>query len=299
MTGGIEHPDLDDGNAARGLSLAQHWLEVNRPDRALEELGRLPRDEAMSLPACLLRVGALLRAERPAAAKLAATRALDLHGTEPRLLALLALACRVRGELEESERALLQALSHDPEDVGLLCEYAELCVSVGQLDKAEALLERAAAVEPDAEAVTTGRVLVAAARGRSAEAYRRAREALGRHPDSTVAHVYHSVVATEHGKFREAGRSSSRVAAETGDPDALAMARDDRVIAHPLLVPLRPLFRFGPLRTWVAVVVVLMILRFVSPPLAAAVGLFWIVYCVYSWVVPPLVRWYVSRRLGV
>lgn len=299
MTDRIEEPGLDDRNPTRGLSLAQHWLEVNRPERALDELGRLPHDEAMSLPACLLRVGALLRAERPAAAKLAATRALDLHGTEPRLLALLAVACRARGELEESERALLRALSFDPEDVGLLCEYAELCVSVGQVDKAEALLERAAAIDPEAEAVITGRVLVAAARGRSVEAYRQAREALGRHPDSMAAHVYHSVVATERGKFREASRSSSRVAAETGDADALAMARDDRVIAHPLLVPLRPLFRFGPLRTWVAVVVVLMMLRFVSPPLASVVGLFWIVYCVYSWVVPPLVRRHVSRRLGV
>lgn len=247
MTDSIEDPGLDNRNPTRGLSLAQHWLEVDRPERALDELGRLPADEAMSLPACLLRVGALLRAERPDAAKLAATRALDLHGTEPRLLTLLAVACRARGELEEAERALLSALAFDPEDVGLLCEYAELCVSAGQVDKAEALLERAAAVEPDAEAVVTCRVLVAAARGRSAEAYRRAREALGKHPDSAVAHVYHSVVATGHGKFREASRSSSRVAAETGDPDALAMARDDRVIAHPLLVPLRPLFRFGPL----------------------------------------------------
>jgi hypothetical protein len=77
------------------------------------------------------------------------------------------------------------------------------------------------------------------------------------------------------------------------------MARDDRVIAHPLLVPLWPLFRFGALRTWLAAVAVLVMLRLVLPSLAGVFGLLWIGYCVYSWVAPPLVRWHVSRRLGV
>ena len=34
----------------------------------------------------------------------------------------------------------------------------------------------------------------------------------------------------------------------------------------------------------------------VSPELSFGIGMFWLVYCVYSWVVPPLVRRWLRRR---
>ncbi len=289
-----QHSDAD-----KRINLAQHWLSVNRPERALDEIGRLPGDEALSVPASLIRAAALIRTERAAEARDSLTQALTLHGPHIPLLESLTHAYRQLDQLEDAERAVLEGLTFDPHHVGLLCAYAEICLLVGQVKKAEALLDRAAAVEPDAEEVATARVLVASAKGRRAEAYRLAREALGKNPDNLEAHAYHSIAATERGKLRAASESSDRLAAELGDRDLVDVAREDRAIAHPLLLPLWPILRFGPMKVWVAGVVVLMVLRQVSPQAMLVAAVAWVTYVVYSWVAPPLVRRYLARRRGV
>jgi hypothetical protein len=87
------------------------------------------------------------------------------------------------------------------------------------------------------------------------------------------------------------------VAREPADRDLADAAAEARLWAHPLLVPLRPIARLGMFKSWAIAVGIMLTLRAVGLPLVAALfSLAWFLLCVYSWVVPPLLRRWLRRR---
>ncbi len=55
--------------------------------------------------------------------------------------------------------------------------------------------------------------------------------------------------------------------------------------------PLRPVHKFGAAKVWVAGVALLLVARMTrNNTITLAIAFAWIAYCVYSWVVPPIVR---------
>lgn len=272
-------------------------LEADRPEQALAELSRLGGAAATDRRAYRLRVAALARLDRWDEVAATARHGLAEVGPDAELLGRLGQALHERGELAAAERALLDALALDAHDPWLLCQYAGLCASVGQPDKAGRLLERAAAVAPDSPAVHATRVQLAYARGDDREAERVAREFLGRHPDDPAALAMHGGMSVTTGRVGQAHRSFARaVAHDPTDADYAEAAWESRVYAHPLLLPLRPLYRFG-VRLWLVAAGSILALNLVGlSGVAAVVGLTWALYCVWSWVAPPLVRRLVRGR---
>ncbi|HET6480576.1 MAG TPA: hypothetical protein VFG35_11125 [Actinoplanes sp.] len=65
------------------------------------------------------------------------------------------------------------------------------------------------------------------------------------------------------------------------------------------MLPLRPILRLGAVKTWLIAVTLILSLRAIGlPVLGGLLGFVWLALCVYSWVVPPLVRRWV-RRTGL
>jgi tetratricopeptide (TPR) repeat protein len=279
------------------VELARHWLRMERPQRALEELGRLRGDSALSVDAYLLRAAALHDLDRHAEACEAALSGLGRLGPNPSLLSILGDSRRLLGQYEEAEQAFLEGLAADPAHVYLLCRYARLCLDVAQFGKAERLVDRAASCRPHAGIVVRTRVLVAYASGRDGEAVRHSREALAHDPDDAAGHALHGLAAEASGDLRAAYRSLRRAAAaRPGNTELVRAARRARVVAHPLLWPLRLIARFGPIQVWLAAVAIMWLLQATGHG-AAGLGfaVAWVTYCVYSWVAPPLVRKLVGR----
>ncbi|MCI4064414.1 tetratricopeptide repeat protein [Micromonospora sp. R77] len=272
-------------------------LELNRPEQALHELARLPTPLATGRPAYRLRAAALTALDRWDEVADVARQGLAEVGPDSELLGRLGAALRHQGALAPAERALLDALALDPQDPWLLCQYADLCVTVGQIDKGGRLLGRAAELAPDDPAVHAGRVQLAYARGDDRTAERLAREFLGRHPDHPSALAVHGGLAAQRGRIGAAHRSFRQaVAHDPEDPDYAEAAWETRVYAHPLLLPLRPLYRLG-IRLWLIAVGSIALLNLLGLPVVAfAVAITWLVYCVWSWIAPPLVRRLVRGR---
>ncbi|MDY7087426.1 MAG: hypothetical protein SYR96_20190 [Actinomycetota bacterium] len=279
------------------LHRAQALLATGRAEQALTELSTLPANEVTGSSAMQLRCAALSRLDRWAEVGEAARAGLAANGPDPDLLLWLGRAEHEAGRDEAAERALLDGLALAPDDVDLLCAYADLCAANGQLDKAGKLAGLAAAQAPQAPVVYATRIQVAHARGDDREAQRISREFVGVHPGNPVAHALlggtsaaRGHVDTAYEGFRQAAaaRPSEAVFAES--------ALELRVARHPLMLPLRPVLRFGALKTWLAAVACILLLRAAGlPVLAGLLGLTWLVFCVYSWVVPPLVRKWVRR----
>jgi tetratricopeptide (TPR) repeat protein len=273
-------------------------LDLHRPEQALDELNRLSGDSSGTLRACQLRAAALTDLERWAELATTARHGLGQCGPDAELLGRLGLASRHLGQYAPAERALLDALALTPENAWLLSQYADLCVLVGQTTKAEALLARAAALAPDSPAVYATRFQIAYAKGNDRAAERVAREFVGRYPDHPAALALHGMIAAGRGRMTTAARSLNQaVAHDPTDADYAEAAWTVRVYAHPLLLPLRPLYRLGMFRTWLIAIGTLLTLNLLGlGRVTLMFALVWAAYCVYSWIAPPIVRRLVRGR---
>ncbi|MEU6073234.1 tetratricopeptide repeat protein [Micromonospora sp. NPDC047074] len=280
------------------LARVAQLLEVNRPEQALAEVDRLPAGLATSQAAFRLRAAALTVLDRWDDVVTVARQGLAESGPDAELLGRLGLALRHRREHAPAERALLDALAIEPENPWLLCQYADLCAAVGQTDKAERLAARAAALAPEAPAVFASRFQIAYVRGDDRAAERIAQEFLGAWPGNPAALALHGVAAARRGRVGTAHRAFGQATAQApADTDYADAAWESRVHAHPLLLPLRPLYRLGMFRTWLLAVGLIVLLNAIGlKVLAGLFGLAWLLFCVWSWIAPPLVRRMVLGR---
>jgi hypothetical protein len=70
-----------------------------------------------------------------------------------------------------------------------------------------------------------------------------------------------------------------------------------RALNHWLIVPLWPIYRFGPGTVWISGIVTIFGLKFIGLSLIAGILAFvWIAYVIYSWIAPRLVRRMQARR---
>ena len=279
------------------LARAEALVRIGRAEQALAELAQLPPALAEDRRAFQLRVEALVALDRWDDVVAVARQGLAATGPDPGLLSGLGLALQSQGKHADAERALLDGLALDPEDVSLLCRYALLCLTVGQADKAGRLLDLAAQEDPHAAIVYATRVELAFARGDDRDAERYSQEFLAEYPQHPLALSMHGRSAAVRGRIVPAyGLYRQAAAADPTDAPNAEAALELRLAAHPLLVPLRPLYRLGPFKSWAlaaGLIVAFQLLGWSSAYVVA--GLAWLAYVAYSWVAPSVVR----RLLGV
>ncbi len=289
---------MSDGS--RTLPLAEHYLDMNRPAEALHALdrggdGSIEREEFWSL-----RSRALLQLDRHGEAVKAAREGLSRHPDSMLLLVRLCDAEAAQGHVSEAERAILQAIHLEPEHPDLIARYALLVAQGGQFDKADKLLEEAARLDPDSRYVAWAGARVSYLRGDDRRALVQGREVLARDADDPYAHALLGASLAARGRTTGASRHF-RTAAELdpGDVDITDAARSIAADTHWLMAPLRPLQRFGPVAVWIAAVVTMLVLQSLGfSTLLAIVVPAWLLFCVYSWIVPPMLRWWIRRRSG-
>lgn len=276
----------EERSAEHALALAGRYVDMGRGAAALEALARLDADDAALEWAHILRVSALLLEEDHDAAARAARDGLAEHPDSPELLFQLSVGEEERGDLAESERAILAALAIEPDRAHFLCQYADLVMRAGQMEKAERLLQRAGASEPGSAMVLQGRQRLAYLRHDDREAERLSRELLAADPDSPAGHAMLGVVALQDGRAREASeRFGEVVRSEPTNHPAADAARVAKRESQWRRLPSRLVTRFGVAGTWVVGVGTIFGLRALGLDAAAGVAaIVWLAFCVSSWV---------------
>lgn len=271
-----------------GLALAQRYIQVGRPDRALEALAQLDETAAAAPEARWLRGFALYGAERYADAAESAQEALEDDPGEPGLLYLLSLATEQLDELAESDSAILAALEQDPDDAELLCQYASVCMRAGQLDKAERLIERASAAAPGSADVLSAGIALAYLRGDDRRARRHTEELLAMNPEDVQGHRMLGVLDLNRGRMAAAAeRLSEAVRYEPSHQPTADTARTARKLSNPLWLPAQFVARLGVAGSWFVAVAIIFGLRALGFETASAIaGVAWLIICVVSWVAP-------------
>ncbi|XXY53302.1 tetratricopeptide repeat protein [Sorangium sp. So ce269] len=278
--------------AEQGTALARHYLHVDQPRRALDVLERLTDADLEDAELWELRAAALHALERPAEAARAAREGLARAPESPYLLYLLS-ACEAQlGDAAAAERAILSCLRLAPESAPALCHYALLVAKAGQVAKAARLVEEAARLDPEGGGVARARMIVAYLQGTDDELDRHGKARLAADPDDALTHHLLGQAMLESGRIDEASRHLRTAARlDPGDHDLADAAREARFASHWLLKPLWPMRRFGAIPVWIAALVVIYGLKAAGSRVAAGLlGLAYFVYCLYSWIVPPLLR---------
>jgi tetratricopeptide (TPR) repeat protein len=281
--------DVTDGN----LALAQHFLDIDQPRRALDVLeGR--QNDLDDPEFWELRATALIELDRHREAVDAAARGLDLDPDDIGLLLMSALAHKGTGDLAAAERALLAALRLDAENAALLSQYALLVASAGQLDKARRLLDEAERIDPLAAYVVQARGVIAFLSGDDDAAARHAESILAEHPEEYAAHLLRGSALSQRGWSRAArGHFETAARLDPADAQVAQIARRSRWATHPLMWPLLPFQRFGPGKVWLAYIALFAVTAGLGIGwLTIALVVSYLVLVVYSWTVPPLLlRW--------
>lgn len=285
-------------DATAGLSLASHYLEVDRPEQALETLSGLGGRALEEPEFWELQAQALLDLDRFDDARRAAEEGLRLETQSLALLALASAAEARCGRLDEAERHLHEALRLEPESPFLLAAYADLLMRGGAVEKADRVLDRAERIDPDDPTVIRARIALAYVRNKDREAERHSRRLLAEvDPEDPYGHAMLGAQASNRGAFRRASEHFDTAARyDLSDPDAVDLARIGRVEAHPVFWPLWPIQRFGPAKLWVAAIGTFALLRAAGFEEALVVLLpIYLVWIAYTWIVPPLARRWLGR----
>lgn len=285
------NPDTGDS-----FYLARHWLSIHDPDRAIEALARVPT-AAESAEAHGLWTAALMQLERYEEAEAAAQRGLALEPEHEGLLQLLASTRWRKGDRAGAERAFLEALALVPDDPVLLASYGLLVAEVGQLDKAERLIDQAVRSGPEVQVVRYAQSLLSYLRGDPDAARLHARGTLEIDPEEAVGHAVLGWLSLEAGEFGGARSAITAARLDPEDRDYREAARHAAVLSHPLMRPLLPVYRIGPAKVWLGAIAAIILLRVIglTGP-AAVVAVVYVVFALYSWVAPPLVRRILRRR---
>jgi len=278
------------------FAAALHLVQMKRPQEALKKLGEAfdPEDPWE----WWLRGVALFDLDREAEAAEAVQRGLALDPESTQLLAMLARCRLYLRDLGSAEDAILGALRLDAEDADNLALYAHIVAAAGQFEKAKKLLERARRIDPENEAAMRMQSFLAAARGDDREALLHSRELLAINPEDVHAHRVAGSLLHRRGDVESAApHLRTAVVIDPFEHGVAELARENRVWRNPFMWPLRPLQRVGIGAMWIAAVTIMFVSRRVAPvSVQLAIAIVWVVYCVYSWVVPPLVRRWLDRH---
>lgn len=282
----------------RSIQLATHYTEIGRPQKCLEALQSASEELVGRLEYWTLRTLALFDLKRTDEALEAAQKGLALFPEETLLLYLLACCFQRRHALDRAEQAILAALRIEPENPSFLCRYAQILCAAGQLAKAQALLDTAEKIDPEAEEIAKVRWLLSYLQGMDRNMDEQSRKLLESNPEDSLAQALAGQAHLLNHRYRKGKRLLSlAVQANPADMDVAEVARGARVLNHWLLVPLWPMARLGPAVCWflgAGSAIVLAMLGFEQT--AGVWMVFYVVYCVYSWIVPPLVERHLSRR---
>jgi tetratricopeptide (TPR) repeat protein len=290
------HEDRD-----RGLALAEHYVEIGNDQAALDALGRVDDDLLDDPDYWLVRTSALRGLDRADEAVDAAKRGLELDPHDISLLDSLALAELSRDRFTAAERSLRSALELQPDHPVLHSHLALILARAGRYSEARTHVDHALSYDPDGAQglrVRAQVALLAEERPETVRSY--VEDLLEVSPDDQVGHAVLGSLSARQKNFRRSARELAEAARlDPSNRDIAAGAREARVLAHPVLAPVRPLWRIGRWRAYFLFIGLSLTLAAAhQTTLRAILAGVWLTVVLLSWLAPPILRRLERRKYG-
>lgn len=198
------------------------------------------------------------------------------------------------GEQAAAERTIIGLLHENPDTEEFYALYAQLMLQTLHVEKAGALAAEALRLDPTNRLARIVSLLVAVIEGRKSGAGAELEELVRDDPEALhVAWSMIAVLQSEH-RYGEALEVMRGILHATpDDEDVVESLVQLRVASHWSTVPLWPLTRYGWAGSgalWVAAIAGIMVTRLMAPDWTGTLAVGYLVYVVYSWVWPPILR---------
>jgi len=206
---------------------------------------------------------------------------------------LLASLLTERSEFADAELLIIGLLRDYPERADLYGRYSRLMLRTLHLEKAELLAREGLRYDPENDECLLALALCETARNGS-RPNSGLTKLLATHPESLSA-VHALVVAlVNNGRVEEAHRvAQGAMRADPANEHLVSLVRELRIQNHWSMKPLWPLQKWGwgaSAAMWLGALLVMRTLNKAAPQAALPFAILWLVYAVYSWVWPPLIR---------
>jgi Flp pilus assembly protein TadD len=281
------------------LHLARHYLEMGRQQAALDVLDSATSDDLETATYWEMRSQVLAELGRNDESALAAERGLERHPEDIGLLDAFAIAESQRGFHARAAKALAKALEIDPQNPLLLAHRGFILAQGKEVEEARAAIAEAMKLAPEWKPVLQTRAQVAVLT-KDKQAGQYIDEFLRADPNDRIGHALRGSLASEKKRYVSASRAFDEAARlDPGDTELVEIAREARIAAHPILAPVRAMWRFGRWRSYflfLAIAIGLAGLGLES--IRRFVVYAWLVIVVLSWFGPGLIRRHEKRKYG-
>jgi predicted Zn-dependent protease len=211
----------------------------------------------------------------------------------PHARSLLASVLTEIRRFADAEALLIGLLRSYPESAGLYGRYSLLMLRTLHLDKAARLAQEGLRYDPDDRDCLLADALCATARS-GAGPNPALTKLLSAHPES-LSSVHALVIALlEGGRVNEAHRvARGALQADPSNQHLVEMVRELKAQNHWSMKPLWPMQRWGwggAIGMWIGAIVVMRILERSAPEAYPPFAILWLLYAIYSWVWPSIIR---------
>jgi tetratricopeptide (TPR) repeat protein len=240
--------DVRDG----GLALAGHYIDIGNDRAALDALARVDGEALHDPEYWLIRAAALRGLDRSEESADAARRGLAIDPEDVSLLDSLALAELDRDNFGAAVRALDAAVEIEPEHPVLHAHRALVLALSGRHLEAREAVALALSLDPENVSALRARAQVALiAEDDPATVRAHVADLLEVAPEDQVGHSVLGALSARQKDFRRSARELAEAARIDPTNRHVALsAREARVYAHPVLAPVRPVWRFGRWRAY-------------------------------------------------
>lgn len=203
-----------------------------------------------------------------------------------------------RREFRDAEAALIALLREHPESATLYADYADVMLSTLNLDKAVALAREGLRHAPDHAGCLQVIAVAELIEGRSGAGAEHLGRLLHLHPDRLSALTTLVLALDDRGDSRGALRLARELLrSQPDDPHLVELVRALQLRNHWSMLPLYPMQRWGwggAIAVTIAGMFGLRLLKgYVPPGPFLALSMLWLLYVIYSWIWPSILRRFV------
>lgn len=234
------------------------------------------------------------------AARSNTARALEMDPSSINAALLMFSIQRHSEQFADAEQIILDLLRDNPDDSQLFACYAELMLRTLHLEKAGALAAEALRLNPAESLARSVSLLVNVIEGDRAGAAAELEELVRDDPDALrVAWSIIAVLQAEH-RYGDALEVMRGILHAAPDNQSVVEAMIDlRAASHWSVIPLWPLNRYGWVGSgalWAIAVGSFLLSRLFTPEYTGPLVTVYLVYVVYSWVWPPMLKRWLKAR---
>jgi tetratricopeptide (TPR) repeat protein len=200
-------------------------------------------------------------------------------------------------EFAQAEALWIGLLREYPEDADLYASYAELMLKTLNLDKAGRLAKEGLRHEPENAGCLYVAAVIDVIEGGGARGTRQdnLKTLLLEHPEHVRTAFALVIALNDRGQHRDALRIAQELLRSQPDSQQyVALVRELKMQSHWTMMPLYPMQRWGwggAAAVSIAGIVGVRALSNVVPePVALTIVYTWLIYCIYSWVWPSILR---------